>query len=357
MSFPSQRYRDRVAKALDEAFEQARVEEFDIRSDRLIVFSDHHRGVRDGADDFRDSEKRYHAALGYYFEKGYILAVLGDVEELWENDRKPVLTSYGATLKLEKTFHEARRDGAESNEHRRYWRIWGNHDDDWRFKKLVETHLAPLIPGITVHESLKLIVKDKDGEIGKILFVHGHQGTLDSDRFGRFSRIFVRRIWRPIQRRTQINPNTPAKDWELRKTQNIALYNWAVKKKNLVLMAGHTHHPVFFDEGRIKKLEEKLDEAENKGDEESIPLLRADLEYALVREARRGFTMDQPCYFNSGCCCFADGDITGLEIESGELRLVRWLDNEGRRQPEVLTSMKLDEVFDRVGVVGEALKP
>ncbi len=36
------------------------------------------------------------------------------------------------------------------------------------------------------------------------------------------------------------------------------------------------------------------------------------------------FTAYQPCYFNSGCCCFDDGDITGLEIENGLIRLVKW---------------------------------
>ena len=29
-------------------------------------------------------------------------------------------------------------------------------------------------------------------------------------------------------------------------------------------------------------------------------------------------------YFNSGCCCFDDGDITGIEIEAGMIRLIKW---------------------------------
>jgi hypothetical protein len=31
-----------------------------------------------------------------------------------------------------------------------------------------------------------------------------------------------------------------------------------------------------------------------------------------------------PGYFNSGCCCFSDGDITGIEIEGGLIRLIKW---------------------------------
>jgi hypothetical protein len=31
-----------------------------------------------------------------------------------------------------------------------------------------------------------------------------------------------------------------------------------------------------------------------------------------------------PCYFNSGCCCFEDGTITGIEIEKDFIRLIKW---------------------------------
>ena len=356
MSFPSERYQRRVRKALDKALKAARGEELDAGKERLIVFSDHHKGVRDGADDFRESENAYHAALGYYLERGHILAVLGDVEELWENNREPVLRSYRETLKLERAFQEALRSGAVGEGRRRYWRFWGNHDDDWRFPELVKKHLAPLIPGVTVDESLLLTVKVNETELGRILFVHGHQGTLDSDRLGALSRVVVRRLWRPIQRRTGINPNTPSRDWNLRKKQNIALYNWAVQQEGLVLIAGHTHHPVFFEAQRIDELERQLVAARSLGAADEIANLRAELEYARVREARRGFTMDQPSYFNTGCCCFADGDVTGLEIEAGEIRLVRWLDNEGRRQLQLLTKLKLEDVFQQIARKGEVLK-
>jgi len=29
-------------------------------------------------------------------------------------------------------------------------------------------------------------------------------------------------------------------------------------------------------------------------------------------------------YFNSGCCCFDDGDITGIEIADECIRLIKW---------------------------------
>jgi hypothetical protein len=36
-----------------------------------------------------------------------------------------------------------------------------------------------------------------------------------------------------------------------------------------------------------------------------------------------------PLYFNSGCCCFVDGDITGIEIGDGDIRLIKWKEEGG----------------------------
>ena len=32
----------------------------------------------------------------------------------------------------------------------------------------------------------------------------------------------------------------------------------------------------------------------------------------------------KPSYFNTGCCCFSDGDITGIEIANGYIKLIKW---------------------------------
>jgi hypothetical protein len=55
-----------------------------------------------------------------------------------------------------------------------------------------------------------------------------------------------------------------------------------------------------------------------------------------------------PCYFNTGCCCFGDGDVTALEIADGEIRLVRWPDDEGRPRPRVLEHADLRAVLRTV---------
>jgi hypothetical protein len=346
MSIPGKAYQRRVDRSLALALENARAQStpFNLEQDRWIIFSDHHKGVRDGADDFLASELSYHGALGYYFELGYNLVVLGDVEELWENHRNPVIANYHTTLQLERQFHQEGH----------YRRVWGNHDDDWRFPGVVRDHLGPIFGDLDVQEGFTLTVQRGGQELGMILLVHGHQGTLESDIYGWFSRYPIRYIWRPLQRLFNIRVNSPSQDWGLRKKHNIALFNWAVKQENLLLIAGHTHHPVFDINLQLAKLHRELEHAREIGDLKLIAQKRAELEQARVRQNRLGFRMSQPRYFNSGCCCFPDGDITGIELAEGKIRLVQWVNDLGQTEPLLLAEADLEEVFAQVSVSGPA---
>jgi hypothetical protein len=195
------KHQKRVKQGLSQAFDDPGTTEttFDINEDRLIIFSDHHRGAKDGADDFWRCERAYHAALGHYFEAGHRLLLLGDVEELWENKPDEVMGKYRRTLELEQEFH---RDG-------RLERFWGNHDDNWRHEKDTEKYLHPLYPRLAVHEAMRMRIVEDGKPIGMLFLVHGHQGTLDSDRYGGLSRLVVRNVWRPFQQRFKIPSTTP----------------------------------------------------------------------------------------------------------------------------------------------------
>jgi hypothetical protein len=58
--------------------------------------------------------------------------------------------------------------------------------------------------------------------------------------------------------------------------------------------------------------------------------------------------MVSPSYFNTGCCCFSDGDITGIEITEGVIRLVKW-DQEGKNVNRIiLEEAQLDYLFDQL---------
>ena len=58
--------------------------------------------------------------------------------------------------------------------------------------------------------------------------------------------------------------------------------------------------------------------------------------------------MPLPCYFNTGCCSYGDGDVTGIEISGGLIRLVRWLNDESKPEVRELANEPLREVLDKV---------
>lgn len=353
-------YHEQVCNALDEALKRiaqaepaAGARTFDLSTGRYVILSDHHRGARNAADDFRRCERAYNAAMAYYFRMGYTLVILGDAEELWEERPAPVLQSYDHSLQLEARFHK---------EHR-YIRIWGNHDDAWAYPDLVKEYLGPIFgpPDLQVHEGVRLKVCDDGQELGSILLVHGHQGTSTSDRWAGFSRLVVRYIWRPFQRLTGVSLNTPAKDWVLREKHNVALYSWALRQPGLILIAGHTHRPVFRSKPHAVRVMEQLDELESQlaAQPNDLQLLRrvselnARLEWVRTQEQQKPsvegmIAFEKPCYFNTGCCSFLDGDITGLELAEGEIRLVRWPDEHEQPLPDILERASLRGVFAEV---------
>jgi UDP-2,3-diacylglucosamine pyrophosphatase LpxH len=355
-SLSQDEYQDAIDRGLGRAFEEAERADVQLADLRIVVFSDLHRGARDGADDFQRCEPAYSAALGWYLERGYQLWLLGDVDELWENDIDEVLPSYEEAMKLEKAFLEG--PGLR--------RFFGNHDLDWNDPKRVDEQLGPHLPGVKVGEALRLRVLDGDSTLGMLFLAHGHQGTDASDRFAWFSRWVLRNIWRRVQASQGWSATTPASSWSLRAKHDTAMYHWAraqvasgAPDERPVLIAGHTHHPVFpdkppprEDDAMAKRLAEELERARQAGEPpDKLAERRGELE--RVRAVGRGEHYDPPdieppCYFNTGCCCFPDRDVTGLELSDGTIRLVRWLDDEGHAKPKPLATLPLRDMFERI---------
>ncbi|NIM51589.1 MAG: hypothetical protein GTN62_12240 [Gemmatimonadales bacterium] len=334
-----------LVRSLERARSAARV--LNVETARYIIFSDHHKGQRDGADDFARCERAYIGALKHYNREGYTLIVLGDAEELWECRPKAVMRAYANILKLERQFHP-----------QRYVRVYGNHDDEWERPRRVNKHLGKIFGPLDVSDGLCFRVQNGDRDLGLMLLVHGHQGTLFSDRLAGIAKLVVRFIWRTIQRLTRLPSTTPAKDACLRDDHDAAMYDWAAKQDGLVLIAGHTHRPVFSSKTHLRQVEDQLAALENTPPEErgedfanQVATLRAKVEHVRTKDqqcqAASAGKPDRssPCYFNSGCCSFGDGDITGLEIVDGQIRLVRWPDDDGSPRARVLVQASLADVF------------
>jgi predicted phosphodiesterase len=340
-----------VEKALDRALRRAKASprSLELETARYIVFSDHHKGKHDGADDFLRCERAYLGALKHYAREGYTLVVLGDAEELWECQPKPVLRAYANILELERRFFPDR-----------YLRVWGNHDDEWESPRRVRKHLWQVYSELEVHEALYFEVTEGDTEHGALFLVHGHQGSFLSDRLAGVTKLVVRFVWRTVQRLTRKPSTTPATDACLRNKHDKAMYDWAAQQSGIVTVAGHTHRPVFNSKTHLQQLEEELAQFlelplnQADGDHDArVAALRAKIEHVRTKdrqcdEAAGGPERSTPCYFNSGCCSFGDGDITGLEIADGEIRLVRWPEDDGSLKPKVLARSRLRRVFEEL---------
>lgn len=339
-----------IFRALTNVVGKAHKMEADINELRLIVLSDHHRGRGDGADDFVVCEGAYQSALDYYNEMGHTLVLLGDVEEFWENTPKQVMANYEDTLCKEAEFYHADR----------FVRVWGNHDDIWSFNDAVKQHFHDKFPGLKVFEAVTLALKDKDKSLGNILMVHGHQGTLLSEKLGGFSRLMVRYVWRNIQRLFRIASTTPSTSVTLRSSLDEIMFNWANSFNNQIVICGHTHDAIFMSSEEIYKLNKEIrglkmllrdrtiTQKRRKQITQQIDNLRNRIRHFKEMEPNIGGDDDQKSvYFNTGCCSYSDGSITGIEICEGSIQLIEW-SSEDQKEPFVIADRDLRSIFKSV---------
>ena len=326
---------DRIHSSLNKLNKKCHHLDLDINKDKWIIFSDHHRGVGDGADDFAPCKENYLTALDSYLKEDFGLILLGDVEEFWENTLKSVITKYKDVLEVEKSFHIKNQ----------LLKVWGNHDDAWNHLQEVNRYLFPFFDKIATHEAVNLNVVSGDKNLGNMLLIHGHQGSSASDRFAGISRWFVRVIWRNVQRWFKIPLSTPAKSKILKDKHDIAMHTWAKNLSKQIVICGHTHQPVFMSKNHLDILVRELEglDHDDLTNYARIKVIK-DKIAALQKKTTAIGTLvadSKPCYFNTGCCSFADGDITGLEISEGFIKLVKW----SKKTKTVIASEKIEDLY------------
>lgn len=310
---------DKLYKAILEKDEKkGLIIPFNESSDKFIIFSDQHKGLKNGADDFAKAEKNYLAALEHYFNQGFSFISLGDEEELWENSVWSLPAKNKITNESESRFLALNR----------FYKIFGNHDILWNNDPLAALHLKRMFgSSFPVYEGLVLQGKINSSSFN-IFLTHGHQGDGQSDG-NKFSAWFVSSVWAPLQSYLEMNPNTPAANDELKTLHNRFMYEWSDHQKDTLLITGHTHQPVFASLTHLESLYKQLLTAKLKNDIARQKELENEI---LFRKKEYGGVSNEyltlkPTYFNSGCCCFNDGDITGIEMEDGMIRLIKWYYN------------------------------
>lgn len=257
-------------RALGNAYRNAlHISEFRPFKDRYVVLSDVHKGDGNRAtDDFVHNVPFYLHALRYYLNQDFRLVLNGDIEECWKSNNMAITEFY------EDTAFATEREFADQGQHY-YMRTYGNHDDDWADPRKVKKYLHPVLgQSVRVYPAVRLG--------NHIMIAHGHQGDLTSDRMSWLSRRAVRYAWRPVQGLLKIKDRRHTSNNSMQSARDRFLNEWAIKHHQL-LIAGHTHRA----------------------------LLQPDAPTATDH------------YINTGCCILADG-ITAIEIDHGEIRLVRW---------------------------------
>jgi predicted phosphodiesterase len=307
-----------------------------LSTDKFIVFSDQHKGAKNGSDDFMNAEPNYISALDHYYQEGFHLISLGDCEELWENLIWPVMNKNKTSTEAEKRFVAGKR----------FTKVFGNHDLLWNNDPFAGFYLKSMYgEAIKVYEGV-VLQTNYDGKETNLFLTHGHQGDGQSDS-NPISAWIVSRIWAPLQSYLQLNPNTPAYKSEMKTTHNRFMYEWSKQENNPVLITGHTHQPVFASLTHLERLYKQLITAEKQNNQSGISSLKKEIgfrqkEYNYVQS---NYANMKPFYFNSGCCCFSDGDITGIEIADGKIRLVKWGKNQTSSERMILEEMSMVELL------------
>lgn len=341
--FDSRPDRDRVHNSLSDLFvaisedskEKGPVISFNPETDHFIIFSDHHKGAKNGADDFAPAEANYISALEYYNRQNFHYIALGDCEEFWENTIASVKEHNKPSFAKEKLFLKRKS----------FTKVFGNHDLDWDNDPFANLHLEAIYgQNVPIYEGAILQTNIK-GKILQIFLTHGHQGDAMSDG-NIFSKWFIAKVWAPFQSYLEIKPHTPAYDADLKTDHNRLMYEWSAGHKNIILITGHTHQPVFTSLTHLERLYQQLIKARELEDMENV----SNLEIEINARRRMGatipdFTAILPNYFNSGCCCFPDGDITGIEISEGKIILVKWKFEESKSIRIPLEEIKLEELL------------
>lgn len=260
---------------LDAILASAPVLRFDDRA-KIILLSDAHRGDKRDGDVFMGNEELFLNTLSHYYRAGFTCIELGDGDDLWQTGSFGAIEqAYPRVFAL---YHQFKRQD-------RLHFILGNHEVQGR------QYYCARKGDWLVDEGLVLEYRHA-GQ--RILAVHGHQVDFWCDQF---SLLTQQLAWFMGSTVGQIASTTAervapfgtlytriAQSWERwyanQQLKQIGwMLDWANSRQQPVI-AGHTHLPMFPAPGH-------------------------------------------PAYFNTGSCS-TPGYITGIEIQDGVIRLVKW---------------------------------
>jgi predicted phosphodiesterase len=231
---------------------------------KIVIMSDCHRGTGDNHDNFLKNRIIYEQALKYYYNNEFTYIELGDGDDMWEvKNYEDIITENT------KIFKQLEKFKAKNS----LIMIYGNHDMIKKSSNIYSGNTT-LFDDLTIYESLILDYSNLN-----IFLIHGHQLSLFNNKLWHVTRFLVRNIWRRLENLGIKDPTGSAKNYKVSTIIEQKLKKWSIKN-NKIIIAGHTHRPIF------PKIGESL-------------------------------------YFNDGSCIHPNG-ITCIEIENGNITLIKW---------------------------------
>jgi UDP-2,3-diacylglucosamine pyrophosphatase LpxH len=264
-------------KLLTWIFENAKRVEFTNR-DRLVFFSDVHRGNNSWADEFARNEMVYLYALQQYYDDKFTYIEVGDGDELLKFKYiEPIRIAHEDVYRLLQKFHAKGR----------FYYIYGNHDYEYSNPEWVHRKLNHIFNLATEEREILfdnfetyqgLVFKHKESGV-ELFTVYGHQADNLFHRLIWLNGVLLRALWRPLQTLGLQDPSSVSQNIDKRQRVEEELKKW-IDEHHQPMIAGHTHHAQF---------------------------------------PKRGKTP----YFNTGSVIHPRW-ITCIEIVHGEIALVRW---------------------------------
>lgn len=325
---------------------------------RYVFLSDLHLGDGGRRDDMEHNRVLMENVLErWYLPRGYTLVLNGDIEDL---NKFPLAVVRAAWPRLYAIFDAFAADG-------RLRKIVGNHDLDLLQER---DYPYPLLHGLTL---------EKDGR--RVFVCHGHQASRFFVKYDYLSEFIVRYLAKPLR----IKNSSISGDSRRRFMTERRIYR-AARSLGVVVIAGHTHRPLFESLSKYDSLRWSIEEllreyaisdaVQRRRLAELVGIYRSELERLSRKELRRDRSRSLygegpllvPCLFNSGCATGKNG-ITVLEIDRLSISLHHWA-GVGATRPYIakealyvdpidggfarytIKSESLDQIFARIELLG-----
>ncbi len=306
--------------------------QMNIYENKFIIISDIHLGNGGGADNFVHNEKILFDCLDYYKNNRFKLILLGDIEDFWQTNPDAARKRYYCSI-----YNKMREFGDEN-----IFRIFGNHDIEWG-KKSSDGKKDPAFNdgrGFgSASEAIKLI--DNQGNTIIVLF-HGHQGSIESEKFKKFAKPLMwlyGKLIEPILELLHLSNLSSEPNTKIDNNYEQVYYENALKQKVMVIV-GHSHYAIFASrcyadtlQKQINDLKLQIQKSVDVHEKENllkkVGLISTELKSEKARKREITPTDPnrdpKPCYFNTGCCLYTYG-ITCIELKDDTIKLIKWGD-------------------------------